>query len=122
MAYRLTQAAEDQITVILLASARAHGKEAADRYRLLLRSAMAAVGNDPLLLGSSAIPRLPGIRAYPARLSRRRIEPVHRVRTPRHLIVYRVAPDDVVEILGVVHDRMVLSRAARRAARSADQT
>jgi plasmid stabilization system protein ParE len=39
---------------------------------------------------------------------------------PRHLIVYRVASDDVVEILSVVHDRMLLSRAARRAVRAAN--
>jgi toxin ParE1/3/4 len=105
--------------VILLASAREHGIGAADRYRMLLRTAMAAVGDDPTLPGSSAIPRAPGARAYPARLSRLRIEAAHRVRAPRHLLVYRVAPDDVIEILGVIHDRMVLSRAARRAVRNA---
>jgi hypothetical protein len=33
-----------------------------------------------------------------------------------------VASDDVVEILGVIHDRMVLSRAARAAVRNADET
>jgi hypothetical protein len=32
-------------------------------------------------------------------------------------LIYRVAADGVVEILGLVHDRMVLSRAARRIAR-----
>jgi toxin ParE1/3/4 len=44
-----------------------------------------------------------------------------RVGSPRHIIVYRVAEDGLVEILGVVHDRMVLSRAARRAVRAADE-
>jgi hypothetical protein len=39
---------------------------------------------------------------------------------PRHLIVYRLASDGVVEILGLVHDRMVLSRAARRFVRAAE--
>ena len=121
MAYRLTQAAENQIDEILLASARVHGIDAVGRYRLLLRTAMVAVGDDPLLPGSSEVPRLPGIRAYPARLTRQRIAPALRVRTPRHLVVYRVASDGVVEILGVVHDRMVLSRAARTAVRNADQ-
>ena len=112
------RAAEGQIAGILRESARRHGAEAASRYGLLLLAAMAAVGDDPARLGATDVPRLPGVRAYPTRLVRMRIEPAHRVRSPRHLIVYRVADDDVVEILGVVHDRMVLSRAARRAVRA----
>lgn len=82
---------------------------------------MASLGDDPHLPGSSEIPRLSGIRAYPLRLSRMRVEPARRVRVPRHIIVYRVAADGVVEILGLVHDRMVLSRAARKAVENADE-
>jgi hypothetical protein len=33
---------------------------------------------------------------------------------PRHLIVYRVGTDGAAEILGFAHDRMHLTRAARR--------
>ena len=120
MAYRLTRAAEGRIDGILLESARMHGLEAAGRYALLLETAMAALGDDPALLGSVAVPRLPGIRAYPARFGRMRVEAARRVRALRHLIVYRVGSDGVVEVLGVVHDRMVLSRAARHAVRDAD--
>ena len=65
------------------------------------------------------VPRAPGVHAYPFRLLRRRMEPAHRVGSPRHLIVYRLGTDQVVEILGLVHDRMVLSRAARRMVRTA---
>ena len=82
---------------------------------------MAALGAEPDMPCSVQIPRLPGIRAYPIRLSRLRIEPTRRVATPRHLVIYRLAADGVVEILGLVHDRMVLSRAARRIVRSADR-
>jgi toxin ParE1/3/4 len=39
-----------------------------------------------------------------------------RVGEPRHLVVYRVAPDGVTEILSLVHDRMLLARAVRREA------
>ena len=70
---------------------------------------MAALGDEPNMLGSVEVPRLPGIRAYPTRLSRLRVEPTRRVATP-----YRMASDGVVEILGLGHDRMVLSRAARK--------
>ena len=119
MAYRLSQAAEDQLDAILLRSARQHGIEAAARYNLLLLNALAILGNDPWTLGSTDVPRLPGVRVFPARLGRMRIEPSKRVRSPRHLIIYRVADDGMAEILGLAHDRMVLSRAARRMVRDA---
>ncbi len=82
---------------------------------------MAEFGDKPDMSGSVEIPRLPGIRAYPARLSRLWMEPTRRVAAPRHLVIYRLASDGVVEILGLVHDRMVLSRAARKIVRSADE-
>jgi toxin ParE1/3/4 len=113
--------AEDQIAGILRESARRHGPDAAGRYGLLLLAAMAAVGDDPARLGASNVPRLPGIRAFPARLIRLHIDPARRVRLPRHLIVFRLADDGVVDILGVVHDRMVLSRAAQRAVKAAEE-
>ncbi len=109
MAYRLTQAAENQIDAILLESALRHGIEAAGRYGLLILTAMTELGDDPNLPDYNDVPRLPGIRAYPLRLSRIRIEQERRVRAPRHLVVYRIASDRVVEVLGLVHDRMVLT-------------
>jgi len=118
--FRLSRAAEEQIDVILLGSARRFGLAAADRYGSLIVAAMTALSEEPLVVGSADVPSLPGIRVYPIRLSRLRFSPPDRVRTPRHLIVYRVAPDGTVEILGLVHDRMVLSRAAARAARDAE--
>ena len=65
MAYRLTQAAENQIDAILLTSARLHGIAAAGRYRLVLPATLVTVGDNPLLPGSGEVPYLPGIRAYP---------------------------------------------------------
>ena len=114
MVYRLTRAAEDQIDALLLESARTYGLEAADRYGHLILIAMAALGDQPDLPGYVGVPRLEGKRAYPTRLARRRVAAASRVGAPRHLIIYRRASDGVVEILGLVHDRMVLSRAARR--------
>lgn len=71
--------------------------------------------------GSVEVPRVAGVRAYPTRLGRRQVEAVRRVAAPRHLIIYRLAIDGVVEILGLVRDRMVLCRAARKVVRSAEQ-
>ena len=121
MAYRLTQAAEEQVDAFLFDSARTWGLEAAGRYGQLILVVMAALGDEPDMLGSVEVPQLSGIRAYPTRLSRLRVEPARRVAAPRHLVIYRLASDGVVEILGLVHDRMVLSRAARKIVRSADK-
>jgi toxin ParE1/3/4 len=117
LAYRLSRAAERQIGAILLESVRTHGTGAAGRYGLLLLTIMQALGDDPALPGSIEVPRLLGVRAYAARFGRRRVEAALRVREPRHLIIYRVGSDGIVEILGMAHDRMVLSRAARTAAK-----
>ena len=117
MAYRLTRSAEEQLDALLLDSVRNHGLQAAGRYGQLILAIFKALGEEPDVIGSVEVPRLGGVRAYPTRLGRRRVEPGRRVATPRHLVVYRLASDDVVEILGLVHDRMVLSRAARRMVR-----
>ncbi len=122
MAYRLTRVAEEQIDAPLLDSARDHGLEAAGRYGQFILTVMAGLGTEPNMAGSVEVPRLHGVRAYPARLARRRIEPARRVAKPHHLIVYRLGPDGVVEILGLVRDRMVLSRAARRIVRATDES
>lgn len=119
MRYRLTQAAERQFEAILHRSFEQHGTEAAHRYAEPLLSAMRAFAEEPRLIGAVEVPRLPGVLAFPTRLGRQRVEPSRRVGRPRHLVVYRLAPDGVVVILGLVHDRMVLSRAARRMAREA---
>ena len=82
--------------------------------------ASAALERTPDLSGSIEVPWLPGVRAYPTRPSRLHVEPSRRVGAPRHLVIYRLATDGVVEVLGLVHDRMVLSRAARRMIRDAE--
>ena len=121
MVYRLTRAAEDQIDALLLESARDHGLEAAGRYGQLILAVMAALGDNPKILGSVDVPRLRGVLVFPIRLLRQRAEPARRVGRPRHLVVYRSGTDGVIEILGLVHDRMVLSRAARRIVQTSDK-
>ena len=120
MAWRLSGRAADRIDEILFESARRWGVDAAVRYDRLLLAAMGAVGDCPDHPGSRDIPRVTGLRTFHLRSARRLVEREYRVAEPRHLIVYRVAADGVVEILSVVHDRMLLARAARRARREAD--
>ena len=119
MPFRLVGRAEERIDEILLDSARRHGIEAAARYHRLILAGMVALGDSPVLPGSREVGRLAGLRTLHLRLVRRLVAPEHRVGKPRHLIVYRVAPDGIVEILSLVHDRMALARAARRAQREA---
>jgi toxin ParE1/3/4 len=117
--YRLVGRAEDRIDSILLVSARQRGLEAAGHYHRLILAALAAVGESPGRPGSRAVPRLAGVRTFHLDLARRLVAEEHRVGQPRHLVIYRVAPDGMVEILSLVHDRMQLARAARRAQREA---
>lgn len=119
MPYRLVGRAAHQIDRVLLESAQEWGIEAAARYHRLILAAMAVAGDFPGRPGSRDIRRIAGIRVYPLRLARSLVEREHRTGRPRHLVIYRVAPDGVVEILSLVHDRMLPARAARRARRQA---
>ena len=119
MPYRLVGRADDRIDALLLESARRWGVTAAARYHRLILAAAAAVGEAPTLSGSRRIPRVAGLRSLHLRNARRLVAAEDRVADPHHLIVYRVASDGVVEILSIVHDRMLLPRAARQARRAA---
>ena len=119
MSYRLLGTAEDDIDRILLQSARQWSIKTAGRYDRLMRAVFAALGATPALPGSHDVAKVASVRAYPLRLGRSRVEPEHRVGHPRHVVVCRVGQDGVVEIIGLVHDRMLLVRAARRMQREA---
>ena len=119
MPYRLVRHAEDRIDALLLESACRWGVPAAARFHRLILTAAAAVAEAPALPGSREIPGVAGLRSLHLRSVRRLAAAEDRVAEPRHLIVFRVAPDGMVEILSVVHDRMLLPRAARRARRAA---
>lgn len=119
MPYRVVGHAEGKIEAILLETARRWGTDATARYNRLIMAAMTAVGDSPAMLGSRDVPGLVGVRTLHLRSVRRLVPREYRVGQPRHLVVYRVAPDGVVEILSLVHDRMLLVRATVRARREA---
>lgn len=119
MDYRLVGHAEDRIDQIVMDSARQFGLDAAVRYNKLIFAGLNAVGTTPGLRGSKEVSRVQGLRTFPLRLAFRLVAANDRVGRPRHLIVYRVAPDGVVETLSLVYDRMDMTRAARRAQRAA---
>jgi plasmid stabilization system protein ParE len=119
VAYRFAGRAEDRIDEVLLASANRWDITTAARYHRLILAALTAIGDSPALLGSRAIPKLSGLRTYHLRSARNLVDREHRVGEPRHLVIYGVGEDGVVEVLSLAHDRMELTRAARRAQREA---
>ena len=104
--YRLPAPVEARIRALLDASAEAFGPAARDRYAALIVRAMQDVADDPGRPGATAEPDIdPTARFYHLRLSRDRVgHPPGRVRTPRHILVYEVAADGVVDILGLIPD------------------
>lgn len=119
MSYRLLAGAEADIDRILLESARAFGVGAAERYDLLMRSVFAALAAVPDRPGSQEVATAAGVWVYPLRIGRRLVAREQRVGRPRHIVVYRVGSDGVAEIIGLAHDRMLLSRAVLRMRRAA---
>lgn len=120
MAWRFAGRAEGRIDEVVLEGAQRWGIEAAARYNRLIFAAIGAIGDAPAMPGSRPVPGAQDVRALPLRSARRLVAREHRVGEPRHLLLYRVAPDDVVEILGIVHDRQRIDRAVRRAKREAN--
>lgn len=114
--YRLSRLAEQQIEDILLDSEVRFGVLARQRYAALLLKAMQDVANDPrqpTVTWPERLHRIVGV--YHIRHSRRHVaSPPGRVGEPRHLLVFSVAPDGVVEFLGLMHERMLRGRALRR--------
>ena len=113
---RLTWRAEEAIEEILAQSEREFGDRARARYRALLERALQDIGEDPVRNGSRPVAELDAtVRTYHLDGSRSRVrDPPGRVGSPRHIVVYRVTPDGAVNILGVIHERMLRFRAIRR--------
>lgn len=117
--FRLTRSAATELDDILDRSEARFDRVGRMRYAALLVQAMQDVADDPHRTGVEAVPALRArIGVYHARHSRNHIpDPAERVHEPRHSIVYRVADDGIVDILGFVHDGMLRGRALRRIVR-----
>jgi toxin ParE1/3/4 len=114
--FRLSQPAESDLDDILDWSEDKFHRIGRLRYATLLVQAMQDIADDPGRAGVKWI-RTSRMRVgiYHAWHSRANVlDPADRVHDPRHLIVFRVAEDGVVDILGFVHDAMLRNRALRR--------
>lgn len=117
--YRLSGPAEDQIVDILEWSEDEFGELTRKRYALLLTVAMADIAEQPRRPATQWLNCLGHrIGVYHIEHSRTRIaDPRERIRTPRHLVVFRVAPDGLVDVLGFIHDSQLRRRALRHIVR-----
>jgi toxin ParE1/3/4 len=120
-AFRLSAPAEAALDDILKWSA-AHFHEAGRRrYAALLVQAMQDVADDPERPGITWVRiRQAMIGLYHLRHSRGGFDPVARVNQPRHLVVFRIGAEGIVDVLGFIHERMLRDRALRRLARQTD--
>lgn len=118
--YRLAGTAEAEIREILAWSEEKFGKSGRERYAALIVAAMEDIAGDPeqVLIDRKRLSRVE-VGIYRVAHSRDRVpDPPGRVREPRHALIFRVAQDDVIDIIGIVHDRMLLTRALRKAVQS----
>ncbi len=120
--YRLAGPAEARLRAVLAESEARFGPLARDRYATLILRAMRDIAADPFRHNTHAEPALdPAVRFYHLRHSRSRAAPPNaRVGDPRHLLVFQIAPDGVVEILGLIPDSVPRALAWRRAAGAPD--
>jgi len=113
-AFRLSAPAEAALDDILKWSA-------AHFHAALLVQAMQDVADDPERPGITWVRiRQAMIGLYHLRHSRGGFDPVARVNQPRHLVVFRIGAEGIVDVLGFIHERMLRDRALRRLARQTD--
>jgi len=118
--YRIARTAEVEIREILAWSEEKFGALGRRRYTALIVAAMQDIAGDPdqALVERKRLSRVE-VGIYRIADSRDRVpDPPGLVREPRHALVFRMAPDGVLDIIGIIHDRMLLTRALRKIVRS----
>ncbi|NVZ83247.1 type II toxin-antitoxin system RelE/ParE family toxin [Pseudomonas yamanorum] len=105
--YRISNAARADIVDILRLSQTRFGDQARQRYQALILAALQAIAGTPYRIGSHDRDELaPGLRSYHLIYSRQQANPPHgTVKSPRHIVFYRVA-NDVIEVVRLLHDAM----------------
>jgi toxin ParE1/3/4 len=106
--YQITNAARADIVDILRLSPTQFGDQARQRYQALILAALQALASTPYRIGSHDRDELaPGLRSYHLIYSRQQAKhPNRTVKSPRHIVFYRVANDDLIEVVRLLHDAM----------------
>lgn len=106
--YRISNAARADVVDILRFSQTQFGDQARQRYQALILAALQALADTPYRIGSHDRDEVaPGLRSYHLVYSRQQAKQTHgTVKSPRHTVFYRVASDDVIEVVRLLHDAM----------------
>lgn len=115
-AFRISRPAQADLATLLMISLARWGEGGRARYAALLAEAMrkiAAAPDGPTTRARADL--APGLRSYHIRHARRG----HGVRMPVHVLYYRVAVDDSIEVVRVLHERMDPQRHVGKPARVA---
>lgn len=106
--YRVSNTARADIVDILRLSQTQFGDQARQRYQMLILAALQALADTPCRIGSHDRDELaPGLRSYHLIYSRQQAKQTHgMVKKPRHIVFYRVANDDIIEVVRLLHDAM----------------
>lgn len=106
--YRISNAARADIVDLLRLSQTQFGDKARKRYQALILAALHAIAGAPYRIGSHERDELaPGLRSYHLVHSRQQAKHPHgTVKNPRHVVFYRVANDEVIEVVRLLHDAM----------------
>ena len=108
--YRLSRLAETDLADILATSRERWGAEGSRRYAAILAAAMRTVAADPDGPATRKRAELsPGLRSFHLRHAPVG-DPEARVRRPVHILHYRTAAPDLIEIVRVLHERGEPSR------------
>lgn len=99
---RLSETAEQDFQTILRWTLEAFGSLQARAYQEVLIEALVELAGGPNVPGSIARDEIrPGLRSLHVTRGRRR---------GRHLVVYRVAQPNVIEVVRILHDAMDLAQ------------
>ncbi|AZC84044.1 MULTISPECIES: type II toxin-antitoxin system RelE/ParE family toxin [Pseudomonas] len=106
--YRITNTALSDIADILKHTQVQFGTGARVRYQELIRTAIEDLALVPTRIGSSMRDEVAfGLRSFHLVHSRKRAATANgMVQSPRHIVFYRLAEDQVIEIVRILHDAM----------------
>ncbi len=108
--YRISHDAQADIVDILRFTHNRFGDAARRRYQALIGAALEAVATDPQQVGSISREELgAGLRSIHL-VYCRSMPNVGKVVRPRHFVFFRVATDQVLEVVRVLHDSMDLDQ------------
>ncbi|MGH7823447.1 MAG: type II toxin-antitoxin system RelE/ParE family toxin [Candidatus Binatia bacterium] len=101
--YRISAPAQADLENILATSLERWGVDGRSRYASLLAAAFRTIADQPTAPTTRARDELfAGLRSFHVRHSRGD----HGVRVPVHVVFYRTAGAEVIEIVRVLHERM----------------